>query len=179
MLRTPARCYHFISHRTIRAALGDRPRRDVRWIPARPGTVCAEIGSGGGFYTAELARRLGPQSLLVALDPAAADTPHEPPAAPGARIAYIAGDGCALPFATASLDALLYSYSLEEMPDARAALTEAERVLRPGGQVVLFLWRPVLHARRATSVLALCRERFEVVRAERGMQNLRLACRKP
>ncbi|MFI1967649.1 hypothetical protein BLA24_00370 [Streptomyces cinnamoneus] len=178
MPRTPTRCYAFISHRLIRAALGDSPPRDVRWITPGPGLRCAEIGSGGGFYTTALARHLGPGSLLVALDPAAHDPRAQHGAGPGARTVHVAGDGCALPFASAALDALLYSYSLEEMPE-HTALAEAERVLRPGGQLVLFLWRPLVGRHRTTALTHLARGgAFELRRADRGLQNLRLAYRK-
>ncbi|MCD9144904.1 class I SAM-dependent methyltransferase [Streptomyces albireticuli] len=181
MPRTPAFCYAFISHRLIRAALGDSPSRDVRWIAPVPGTRCAEIGSGGGFYTPALAAHLGSGSLLVALDPAAHDPRARRATGTGATTAHIAGDGLALPFASASLDALLYSYSLEEMPDQRAALAEAERVLRPGGQLVLFLWRPLMPRRRRASALTAPRPQGEglvLVRSHHGLQNLRLAYRK-
>ncbi|MGK5731941.1 class I SAM-dependent methyltransferase [Streptomyces sp. URMC 124] len=139
---------------------------------------CAEIGSGGGFYTAALAARLGPGGLLVALDPAAHDPRARRRAGPGATTVHVAGDGHALPFASASLDALLYSYSLEEMSDKRSALAEAGRVLRPGGQLVLFLWRPLTSRRRRTSALTALRtldDGFTLLRADRGLQNLRLA----
>ncbi|GAA0348668.1 class I SAM-dependent methyltransferase [Streptomyces blastmyceticus] len=180
MPRTPACCYAFISHPLIRAALGDRPPHDVRWIAPAAGMRCAEIGSGGGYYTAALAAHLGPGSLLVALDPAAHDPRARRGVGPGATTVHVAGDGCALPFASASLDALLYSYSLEEMPDQQAALAEAGRVLRPGGQLVLFLWRPVMGRRCRTSVLARrARDNgFALLRAHHGLQNLRLAYRK-
>ncbi len=180
MPRTPTGCYAFISHRLIRAALGDDPPRDVRWITPVADMRCAEIGSGGGYYTAALAARLGAGGLLVALDPAAHDPRARRGTGPGATTVHVAGDGCALPFASASLDALLYSYSLEEMPDPRAALAEAERVLRPGGQLVLFLWRPLTRRRRLASALALGAEDngFALFRSHRGLQNLRLAYRK-
>ncbi|MBT2383600.1 class I SAM-dependent methyltransferase [Streptomyces sp. ISL-11] len=180
MPRTPVGCYAFISHRLIRAALGDSPSRDVRWITPVAGMRCAEIGSGGGYYTTALAARLGPGSLLVAVDPAAHDPRARRGTGPGAATAHIAGDGCALPFASASLDALLYSYSLEEMPDPHAALAEAGRVLRPGGQLALFLWRPLMRRRGLTSLRALGSRDggFVLLRAHRGPQNLRLAYRK-
>ena len=94
---------------------------------------------------------------------------------------HVAGDGRALPFASASLDALLYSYSLEEMSAPATALAEAGRVLRPGGQLVLFLWRPLARRRRrlTSALAALARDgAFTPVRSHRGTQNLRLAYRK-
>ncbi|MFG2179408.1 class I SAM-dependent methyltransferase [Streptomyces abikoensis] len=176
MPRTPSGCYPVVSLRLARRILGDDPRRDVRWIAAGPGMRCAEIGSGGGYYTPALAAHLGPGGLLVALDPAAHDPRAHRRPGPGATTVHVSGDGLALPFASGALDALLYSYSLEEMSDPAAALAEAARVLRPGGQLVLFLWRPVL---RRGHVAALGgTDAFDLRRARRGGQNLRLAYRR-
>ncbi|MFI9204900.1 class I SAM-dependent methyltransferase [Streptomyces sp. NPDC053048] len=184
MVRTPTSCYAFIGHPLIRAALGDRPSRDVHWIaPVAGGTRCAEIGSGGGFYTADLAAHLGSGSLLVALDPAAHDPRARRAVGPGATTVHVTGDGRALPFASASLDALLFSYSLEEMSGPDVVLAEAGRVLRPGGQLVLFVWRPLTRRRIRSALAALTGDdgrpgAFVLVRARRGLQNLRLAYRK-
>lgn len=53
------------------------------------------------------------------------------------------GDLTALPFADASVDGVLCEMVLEHVPDARVALGEIARVLRPGGRAYLalpFLW---------------------------------------
>ncbi len=50
-----------------------------------------------------------------------------------ARVCLVAGDGEALPFRTGSFDAVVSCLVLCTIPDARAALGEFRRVLRPGG----------------------------------------------
>ncbi|MBZ5486772.1 class I SAM-dependent methyltransferase [Halomonas aquamarina] len=57
------------------------------------------------------------------------------PAGPPLR--WITGDACALPFAEASFDALLFQHSLMNMPDAAQVFKESRRVLRPGGKLVM------------------------------------------
>ena len=49
----------------------------------------------------------------------------------------VAGDGAALPFATASFDGAVCSNMLEHVPSREAVLAELARVIRPGGWVYL------------------------------------------
>ncbi|AXB42993.1 class I SAM-dependent methyltransferase [Amycolatopsis albispora] len=180
--RTPAALYRLISSPALRAAFGwDLRGRDVRWVRPVEGMTCLEVGSGGGFYTKALARHLGAGSELIALDPDAASLEvlrQRMTGAPGARMTYQAGDGCALPLPDASMDALFYGYSLEEFADPLAAIHHAHRVLRPGGQLVLFLWRPVIGRRRREPVLDLLESSFTRERAAAGPQNIRLSYRR-
>ena len=180
--RTPDRLYRLISSPVLRMILGwDLPRYDLRVINRRPGTICLEVGSGGGFYTTALKAHLGSENTLIALDPspsAMRSLQHRLDGVPGAGMSYVAGDGCKLPLADDQADTLFYGYSLEEMPDPLAAIREAPRVLRPGGELVLFLWRPVFTRHRRRPVVALLDELFERRRASAGPQNIRLIYRK-
>ncbi len=51
------------------------------------------------------------------------------------RVAVSGGDLSALPFATASLDAVTAGYALRNTPDWRASVAELARVIRPGGHL--------------------------------------------
>jgi SAM-dependent methyltransferase len=50
------------------------------------------------------------------------------------------GDAQALPYPTASFDAVLCGYGVMHLPNPAAALAEMRRVLRPGGRVALSVW---------------------------------------
>lgn len=181
--RTPAVLYRLISSPALRAVLGwDLPRHDVRVITRKPGQVCLEVGSGGGFYTRALKARLGQGGTLIALDPSARGTrslQQDMDSRPGADTVCVTGDGCRLPMADDMADTLFYGYSLEEMPDPIGAIREAHRVLKPGGELVLFLWRPVMNRHRRRPVTGLLETLFERAHAAVGPQNLRLVYRKP
>lgn len=55
--------------------------------------------------------------------------------AASSMVSVAAGDIGALPFPSASLDAVTASYALRNTPDWRASIAELSRVLRPGGQL--------------------------------------------
>jgi ubiquinone/menaquinone biosynthesis C-methylase UbiE len=55
----------------------------------------------------------------------------------GRRVTLLAGDAQALPFPSERFDTLVSTLALCTIPDERAALSEAWRVLRAGGRLVL------------------------------------------
>lgn len=180
---TPAPLYSLISSPVPRALLGwDVARRDIGWVPAGARTTCLEVGSGGGFYTRALGRHLGPAATVIALDPSAdglAAMRATTDRAGWATTVPLAGRAEALPLAPSSVDVVFFGYSLEEVTDPCRAVDEAFRVLRPGGHLVAFLWRPAITARRREPVVARLRERFVGEREQCGPQNIRSRWRRP
>jgi SAM-dependent methyltransferase len=56
------------------------------------------------------------------------------------EIRFHEGDAEALPFADGSFDAVVANFGIHHMPDPVCALSEARRVLRPGGRMVFTSW---------------------------------------
>lgn len=55
-------------------------------------------------------------------------------------IRFAEGDAEALPFADGSFDAVVANFGIHHVPDPVQALSEARRVLRPGGRVAFTSW---------------------------------------
>ena len=102
-------------------------------VPLAAGRVL-ELGAGGGlnfrhYDPAKVTSVTGidPSTKLRAFAEAA-------PRAAGLPVELVDGSAEALPFAEASFDTVLSTYTLCTVPDAARAIAEARRVLRPGGR---------------------------------------------
>ncbi len=98
-----------------------------------PGATVADLGCGSGTFTG-LLRDGGLAARGLDLCPrmiAVATQLH-----PG--IPFAVGDVEALPYADASLDAVLLSAVLHHLPERAACLREVVRVLKPGGAFMAF-----------------------------------------
>lgn len=96
-----------------------------------------EIGAGGGAMAAEVARRF-PRARIVAtdVDEAMVATARKRLAPLGERAHAVQADSAALPFDEAGFDAVLSFLMLHHVGRWERALSEAARVLRPGGVLV-------------------------------------------
>jgi len=121
--------------------------RALRWIflhrlaKYQPFGLVVDIGCGPGLLVEAIALRY-PALRLVGVDIAAPMVARacESAAASGlaGQVSFRVGDAQSLPFAEASVDFLVSTLSLHHWPDPVAALAEARRVLRPGGQFLFF-----------------------------------------
>jgi ubiquinone/menaquinone biosynthesis C-methylase UbiE len=109
-------------------------------LDPRPGERILEIGPGTGYYTLDMAEWIGPGGTVEIFDLEQKFLDHVTLAAEASGIANVSptlGDATDLPFADDSVDAVVLTAVLGEIPDRAAALGEIERVLRPGGRLVV------------------------------------------
>jgi ubiquinone/menaquinone biosynthesis C-methylase UbiE len=105
-----------------------------------PGERLLEIGVGTGYYSLDLAEWIGPDGTLELFDLQPKFLDHVMRAAGERGLSNLIptqGDATALPFEDASVDAVVLTAVLGEIPDTAAALREIRRVLRPGGRLVV------------------------------------------
>lgn len=105
-----------------------------------PGERILEIGVGTGYYSLDLAEWIGPEGRLELFDLQREFLDHVITAAAERGVANLVptqGDATELPFEDASVDAVVLTAVLGEIPDSDAALREIRRVLKPAGRLVV------------------------------------------
>jgi len=111
--------------------------RDV--LGARPGERVLEIGPGTGYYTFDVAEWVGPEGKVEIFDIQQEFLDHTMRGAAERGLPNVVptqGDATSLPYEDDSIDAVLMTAVLGEIPDRAAALSEVQRVLKPGGRFV-------------------------------------------
>jgi SAM-dependent methyltransferase len=160
----PDQEFHFPTGRKACQALG-YPSESLRGLPEsavesfagvgypfaadviRRGDRVLDIGSGSGTDALICANLVGPGGRVFALDMTADMRAKLKAAAAGVEnIEILEGDAEAIPLPDASVDVVTSNGVLNLVPDKARAITEIQRVLRPGGRVQISdiaLSRPV------------------------------------
>jgi SAM-dependent methyltransferase len=100
-----------------------------------PGAIVLDLCCGTGQLTGRAADR---GAVASGLDFSPAMLAMAQTARP--RLRFTEGDAEAMSFADASFDAVISSFGVHHVPRPERALTEAFRVLRPGGRLVFANW---------------------------------------
>jgi ubiquinone/menaquinone biosynthesis C-methylase UbiE len=106
----------------------------------QPGERVLEIGPGTGYYTLDIAEWVGPGGRIEIFDLQQEFLDHTTGRAAERGLANVfptQGDATALPYEDASIDAVVLTAVLGEIPDPVAALRQIRRVLRPSGRLIV------------------------------------------
>jgi arsenite methyltransferase len=140
-------CSSVYEHAAVRWLLGDElhpggeatTRRALALAGVGPDDRLLDVASGHGTSALLAARELG--CRVVGLEYGSRAVQEATAAARAAglqrRVSFRRGDAEALPFESASFDAVLCECSLCTFPDKARAASELRRVLRPGGRLAL------------------------------------------
>ena len=116
-------------------------RYTIQHANARPGHVILDLAGGTGDLAREFARIVGERGRVVLADINAAMLEHgrrrlvDAGVAGNVELAQV--DAEALPFADNSFDRVSIAFGLRNVTDKEGALAEMNRVLKPGGKVLI------------------------------------------
>lgn len=119
---------------------GHSPQRLNSILDPRPGERILEIGPGIGIHALPVAVALLPKGILDVLDvqqAMIADLERRAAKRGITNIVATHGDARKLPYPDRTFDAAYMITVLGEIPDQAAALMELQRVLKPGGRLVI------------------------------------------
>jgi ubiquinone/menaquinone biosynthesis C-methylase UbiE len=115
----------------------DRLRSVLR---PEPGERILEIGPGTGYYTLDMAEWVGPEGKIEIFDLQQEFLDHTVGRATERGLTNLVptqGDATALPYEDVSMDAVVLTAVLGEIPDPVTALREISRVLKPTGRLIV------------------------------------------
>ena len=106
----------------------------------QPGERILEIGPGTGYYSLDLAGWIAPGGTVELFDLQAEFLDHVMRRAAEGGVGNLTptqGDARELPYEDGSMDAVVLTAVLGEIPDTSAAMREIARVLQAGGRLVV------------------------------------------
>lgn len=112
------------------------------WAGVQHATQILDVGCGIGGSSLYLAEKFGAHATGITLSPVQANRAIERSQAAGLgdRTAFQVADALAMPFADQSFDLVWTLESGEHMPDKQQFLRECDRVLKPGGTLLMATW---------------------------------------
>jgi ubiquinone/menaquinone biosynthesis C-methylase UbiE len=115
-------------------------RRLLQALDPKPGEGVLEVGPGTGYYTLDVAKRVGPEGEVAILDVRQEFLDHTMRRASDSGLDNVKpslADARELPYQDGTFDAAFLVTVLGEVPDQDAALRELRRVLKPGGRLIV------------------------------------------
>jgi SAM-dependent methyltransferase len=111
----------------------------LAWLSPPQGLSWLDVGCGNGAFTALLAERTQPASI-VGIDPSPAqlDYARSRPGVDAAR--FVQGHAMEIPAAENSADAAVMALVISFVPDPAKGVAEMARAVKPGGQVAAYMW---------------------------------------
>lgn len=111
------------------------------WLAPRPGQRLLDVAGGTGDVSFRFVERAGEGAAAVVCDMTESmlieGRQRAEAGAMASRLDWVVGDAMALPFPDNSFDVYTISFGIRNVTRVQDALTEAYRVLRPGGRLMV------------------------------------------
>ncbi|MEM7488829.1 MAG: bifunctional demethylmenaquinone methyltransferase/2-methoxy-6-polyprenyl-1,4-benzoquinol methylase UbiE [Pseudomonadota bacterium] len=108
------------------------------WLAPRPGQRLLDVAGGTGDIAFRfLDRAAGAEAVVLDLTEDMLAAGRSRAEAEGRALDWVVGDAMALPFTDATFDAYTISFGIRNVTRIADALSEAYRVLRPGGRLMV------------------------------------------
>ncbi len=107
----------------------------------KPGIVCVDLGSGTGVFALPMARIVGKEGAVYAVDNSRDMLDYLTSSSPGPQLKMVEADVSDTGLPAGIADFCLAAFILHELPDPLTALVEAHRLLTPGGKIAIVEWR--------------------------------------
>jgi ubiquinone/menaquinone biosynthesis C-methylase UbiE len=108
----------------------------------KAGSVCADLGCGSGDFTLLLAKRVGKDGKVYAVDTSVAALDQLKIKKPGVNIMTLRAELSETRLPGAACDLVLLAFSLSCTANPGGVLAEAARLLKPDGRLAVIEWRP-------------------------------------
>lgn len=134
-----------------------------------PGDQLLDVATGPGTVAALAAEKLGRNGRVVATDISAAMLAiarQKPRNSAAAEIHYVESPAAPLTAPGSAFDVVTCQQGLQFFPDRGAAIREMYRTLRPGGRLVVAVWREIQLQPSFAAIDAALRECFPAEQVE-------------
>lgn len=111
----------------------------LRWLDPKPELDWLELGCGTGALSSATLRLCSPRFIMIT-DFSDDFLNHTKHVISDPRAKFEIADAQALPFPDAQFDLAVSGLTLNFVPDRHLALSEMQRVTRPGGTIAFYVW---------------------------------------
>jgi ubiquinone/menaquinone biosynthesis C-methylase UbiE len=110
------------------------------------GMTCVDLGCGTGTFSFEIARAVGNDGLVFAIDDSEKMLDHFRKGNPPHNVVLIRGDVICSPLKSGVADFCLLAFILHEITDHKELIMEANRLLKSGGKIMVVEWKANLRS---------------------------------